>query len=372
MRILQVVTLLSPDGAYGGPARVALDQSRELRCRGHDVTLAAATRGFPVVPTEVNDVPVQLFPARTLLPGSGFAGLGAPGLGRWFRRCRADFDLVHVHLGRDLVTLPVAVTALRHRIPYAVQTHGMVVPSRHPLATPLDAIWTRKVLLSAGAVFHLTPREREQLIAVAGPDLALEQLRNGVPDLPVRAPTASGPPEVLFAARLHPRKRPTVFVEMARALLATGADARFTLIGPDQGEGSAVLAAIGNESRIRWSGPVDPAQMRRRVACATVYVLPSVREPYPMGVLEAMSVGVPVIVGTDCGLAPLVERTGSGIVTAPDVPALTAAVRTLLVDRTLATDMGERARATVRRELGMAPVCRHLEDTYSRLIGWKA
>ena len=30
MRILQVVTLLSPDGAFGGPARVALNQSAEL------------------------------------------------------------------------------------------------------------------------------------------------------------------------------------------------------------------------------------------------------------------------------------------------------------------------------------------------------
>jgi hypothetical protein len=41
MRILQVVTLISPDGAYGGPARVALNPSAELIRRGHDVTLGA-------------------------------------------------------------------------------------------------------------------------------------------------------------------------------------------------------------------------------------------------------------------------------------------------------------------------------------------
>ena len=44
------------------------------------------------------------------------------------------------------------------------------------------------------------------------------------------------------------------------------------------------------------------------MAAASVYVLPSVREPYPMSVLEAMSVGLPVVVSADCGLAPLVER----------------------------------------------------------------
>ena len=51
------------------------------------------------------------------------------------------------------------------------------------------------------------------------------------------------------------------------------------------------------------------------MAAASVYVLPSVREPYPMSVLEAMSVGLPVVVSADCGLAPLVERARCGIVT---------------------------------------------------------
>ncbi len=39
-----------------------------------------------------------------------------------------------------------------------LQTHGMVVPSGHPLAAPLDAVWTRKVLRDAGAVFYLIHR----------------------------------------------------------------------------------------------------------------------------------------------------------------------------------------------------------------------
>ena len=28
---------------------------------------------------------------------------------------------------------------------YVLQTHGMVAPSHYPLATPLDAVWTRKL-----------------------------------------------------------------------------------------------------------------------------------------------------------------------------------------------------------------------------------
>ncbi|HEY2196155.1 MAG TPA: glycosyltransferase, partial [Mycobacterium sp.] len=143
MRILQVVTLLSPDGEYGGPARVALNQSAELLSRGHDVLVVGATRGYRDVPTKLNGVPVKVFAARTLLPRTGFAGIGAPQLTRWLRSNWARFDVVHIHFGRDLVALPVAMAARRHGIPYLLQTHGMVIPSDHPLAAPLDAVCTR-------------------------------------------------------------------------------------------------------------------------------------------------------------------------------------------------------------------------------------
>jgi glycosyltransferase involved in cell wall biosynthesis len=368
MRILQVVTLLSPDGAYGGPARVALNQSAELLGRGHDVTVAGATQGYEVVPTELNGVPVKLFAARTLIPGTGFAGMGAPALSRWFDSNWTGFDIVHVHFTRDLVVLPMALATRRRRIPYVLQTHGMIVPSSHPLAAPFDAAWTRKVLRAAGAVFYLTPQERAQLTAVAGPGLRLVALGNGVPDYPT-ALRPAGRPEVLFAARMHPRKRPVAFVEMAKELLNVGVDARFTLIGPDDGEGPALRRAIKGQSRISWEGALPPTAIPQRMAAASVYVLPSIHEPYPMSVLEAMSVGLPVVVSADCGLAQLVERTHCGVVVEPEVPALAAAVESILADPSLARAMGGRARDTVRTELRMTEVGDRLMDTYTGLVG---
>lgn len=368
MRILQVVTLLSSDGAFGGPARVALNQGHELVKRGHDVTVAAASRGYPDPPTELDGVPVKMFPARTLVPATGFAGMGAPGLMRWFLQHGAEFDIVHVHFARDLVVLPVAMAARRKGVPYILQPHGMVVPSAHPLAGPLDSMWTRRVLRDAGAVCYLTPLERDQLTSVARSRLRLSHLINGVPDYPAAGPR-TGPPEVLFAARLHPRKRPLAFVEMAHALLAEGADARFTLVGADEGEGTAVRAAIGGERRISWEGALPPAEVPGRVARASLYVLPSVREPYPMSVLEAMSVGLPVVVSDDCGLASLIDQHRCGIVAEPTVASLADAVRTLLSDPALASSMGDRGRRTVRAGHSMTAVGEQLDHTYRQLVG---
>jgi glycosyltransferase involved in cell wall biosynthesis len=367
MRILQVVTLISPDGAYGGPARVALNQSAELIEQGHEVTVASTTRGYRVMPTVLDGVPVKLFPARTLVPGTGFAGMGSPAMTAWFRRNRKSFDIVHIHLARELAVLPMAVAARRYKLPYVLQTHGMVVPSKHPFAPPLDALWTRKVLRDAGVVFYLTPGERDELLEVAGPFLRLAQLGNGVPDYPAAAQDP-GLPEVLFAARMHPRKRPIAFVEMAKALLNSGIDARFALVGPDEGEGAALREALKGDSRISWEGALPPAAVPGRMASASLYVLPSVREPYPMSVLEAMSVGLPVIVSSDCGLAQLVERTDSGLVTDPKVPALATAVESILADPTLARAMGERGRNTVRSEFGMRAIGDRLVNAYTDVI----
>jgi glycosyltransferase involved in cell wall biosynthesis len=366
MRILQVVTLLSPDGAYGGPARVALNQSAELVSRGHDVTVVGAARGYGDDLAELNGVPVKLFPAKNLVPATGFAGIAAPGLGKWLRSNWARFDVTHIHFGRDLVVLPVAAAARRRRIPYVLQTHGMVVPSTHPLAAPLDTVWTRRILRGARAVLYLNAKERSQLDAVAGPHLRLVELDNGVPRYPAAVPSP-GRPEVLFAARMHPRKRPVAFVEMAKTLLDAGVGARFTLIGHDEGEGPALRAAINGDPRITWEGALTPDAVPARMAAAHVYVLPSVREPHPMSVLEAMSVGLPVVVSSDCGLAPLVEQSRSGVVTDPAVPALVEAVEAVLTDRSEARSMGERGRRTVHTHFGMQGIGDRLIQTYTQV-----
>jgi len=366
MRVLSIVTLVSPSGEYGGPVRVALNQAAALAGRGHEVRVAGGQRGWDGAPPAVVDgVPTSLFPVRTVLPGTGFAGLAAPGLQRALPALTAGIDMVHVHVARDLVTLPVAAWLARHQIPYVLQTHGMIDASRNPLAAPLDALVTRKVLRRARRVFYLTSREQQDVTHVAGPGLTLEELPNGVP-------TATGSPgragsEVLYLARLAARKRPVMFVRMARLLLDRFPGASFRLVGPDGGEASAVAAAItaAQDPRISWEGPADPAVTGERMARASVYVLPSVDEPYPMSVLEAMALGLPVVVTDSCGLAPLVRVCGGGIVVDDSLEALTEAVAALLSDPDEATAMGLRGRRHVQEHLSMTEIARRLENAYS-------
>ncbi|KAA9084087.1 glycosyltransferase [Microbacterium radiodurans] len=366
MRILGVVTLVSPLGEYGGPVRVAVNQLQALAARGHQVVLAGATRGFERVPREIEGIAARLYPARTLVPGAGFAGLTSPGLLRSLSRHVGEFDVVHVHAARDLVTLPAARLAASRGVPTVLQTHGMIDESRHPFAAPLDAALTRPALAAARAVSYLTERERGSLVAVGRGRARLVELHNGVPPAPAAEP--ADPLELLFLARLAPRKRPTEFVAAAASLAGEFPEARFTLVGPDEGEGAAVRAAIarsGAPDRIRWEGALPPEQTGARMRRATGYVLPAIDEPYPMAVLEAMSAGLPVVVTDSCGLAGTVERTGAGLVVDARSDSLREAMRTLLADPPAARDRGAAGRAAVRRDFTMDAVAAQLEAIYA-------
>jgi glycosyltransferase involved in cell wall biosynthesis len=371
VRVLHVTTLVSPDGAFGGPVRVAVNQTVALRARGHDAVLVAGERGHPTgAPDQLDGAPAELFPAHHLLPSTGFSGVLSLGLLRWLRKALRTTDVVHVHLGRDLVTLPAGWLALRGRVPYVVQTHGMVIPTGNPLAGPLDAVLTRRLLRGAAAVLCLNEREQAQVQSLVQQPLRLEVVGNGVP-VADHVPPLPSRPEVLFCSRLAARKRPVLFAEMARDLLAHGVDASFVLVGPDEGEGAAVsrvVAEVGDADRLRWEGPLEPARTLDRMRQASLFVLPSVDEPMGMAVVEAMSVGRPVVVTSSCGLAAMVEETGCGTVVDETYDGLVEGVGSALADPARLQSQSPIALRAARERYGMQPVAQRLETLYDRAV----
>jgi glycosyltransferase involved in cell wall biosynthesis len=365
MRVLQVVTLIDPVNSYGGPVRVAANQSAALKARGHDVMIAGSTRGYPNPPGELAGVPLRLFRAYKVVPNSGFAGLTSPGLHRWLLRSAPRFDVVHIHMARDLVTLPASVVVSLRGVPRVVQPHGMITPNSKHMARLLDSCFTRNALASAVAVCYLTNRERGELLGVARTTNLLH-LPNGVPESGVRI-REKRKVEVLYMARLHRRKRPTAFAQVALALTDKYPDVAWSLVGPDEGEGERVrqLTESPSAHQVSWEGPLPPGKTLARMAAASIYVLPSVDEPYPMSVLEALSLGLPVVITSSCGLAPLVQESNAGFVTDGTIEALRAAVDRLLGDPALRESMSASARELASTRLSMATVTDTLEDIYA-------
>lgn len=374
MRILHIVTLVTPDGSLGGPLRVAVNLMKSLKDKGHEVLLVAAAQGYQSsFPDTYDGVPVKLFPAYSVIPGTGFAGLTSPGLFAWLYKSATTADIIHVHMARDLVTLPAALVAQAMGVPTVVHTHGMIDSSDRILAKPLDCLMTRRALRGAAQIIALTEQEKQDLLLV-DPYLqasAIQILRNGVPLSELEAVHITESPEVLFLARLQERKRPTVFVHVAQQLAREFPRAHFCLIGPDEGQGEAVLELLAHDNadgRIRWQGSLPADQTIARMAQAQIYVLPAVEEPYGMTVIEAMTVGLPVVVMDDCGLAPEVKQFGAGLVAHnDDLDSLVTAVGSLLKDADIRACMGAHGKDFVVEFCSMPKIVEQLESIYRKV-----
>jgi glycosyltransferase involved in cell wall biosynthesis len=363
MMIVQAVTLASEDGAFGGPLAVAIAQSRELARRGHDVTLLAGWDGKLTL--TIPGVRVVLSRGQRI-PGTGFSGVRAPGLLKWLTDNQHQIDLVHIHSGRHALDLELASAARRLKLPFFLQTHGMVMPTNGLFTRMLDSAFTKPLLRSAAAVFVLTEAEASGICEVE-PKARVQIVSNGlaVDNRPVAS--TSKRPEVLFLARLHPRKRVLAFAEMAKLLTAKQVNASFSVVGPDEGD----LGELENFRKanpnvpLAYEGAVSPGQGAARIARADVYVLPSHGEVFPVTVLEALAAGTAVVLTRDCGIAERLENAQAASVSDGSPTDLAALVEHLLADSEVRVRQVNNGRSLIAGELGIGAAIDEIETHYA-------
>lgn len=362
MRIVQTVTLASEDGAFGGPLAVAIAQCRELARRGHDVTLLAAWDGK--LELTIPGVRVVLARGRRI-PGTGFSGVRAPSLLKWLDQNRHQIDVVHVHAGRHALDLELASRARQLGLPYFLQTHGMIMPNRGPLARVLDRTVTRPLLRSAAAVLVLTEAEASGIHHVE-PAARVRTVGNGLAlfERPDRDDAAR--PEVLFLARLHPRKRVLAFAEMAAVLAGQGVDARFSVVGPDEGDLAELERFLQANPHVplTYEGAVSPGDGAARTARADVYVLPSHGEVFPVSVLEALAAGTAVVLTNDCGIAERLDAAEAASVSDGSPADLAARVAHLLTNAAAREQQVRNGRALIAGEFGIRAAIDGIYDHY--------
>jgi glycosyltransferase involved in cell wall biosynthesis len=92
------------------------------------------------------------------------------------------------------------------------------------------------------------------------------------------------------------------------------------MVGPDQGERAEVSRLIATSDfadRFRILGDVPHEELMALLAKSSALVLPSVDEPYPMIVIEALAVGIPAIVTTSTGLREQLDRANAALLAEP-------------------------------------------------------
>jgi glycosyltransferase involved in cell wall biosynthesis len=167
---------------------------------------------------------------------------------------------------------------------------------------------------------------------------------NGVEPPVGASPTPAGDEYVVAFGARDPRKRLDLALD---GVLALGKDApRLKVLagaGVPAGFEERAAAAIA-AGRVELLGHLPRAEMWRVLSAASALVYPSAAEGFGLPVLEAMSVGVPVITG----LAPATAEVGDGAVLAIDghdpAGSIAAALRRLRTEPGLVEELAARGR----------------------------
>ncbi|WP_417234549.1 glycosyltransferase [Arthrobacter sp.] len=175
--------------------------------------------------------------------------------------------------------------------------------------------------------------------------------------------------EVLFCSRIHARKRPELFVEAARELnFAYPGQFLFRVVGPDGGELATITKAGPSfeDGSFSYDGSLPPGEVPDALERADVLMLPSLNEPFPMIVLEALALGVPVIIDATCGLAPiLTDQAGVRIV----ISNPTTLADAVLSIKESPVDERKGARKLAATEFSTARLEKQLTAAYKEAVG---
>ncbi len=175
-------------------------------------------------------------------------------------------------------------------------------------------------------------------------------------------------PTALFIGRYVVEKDPITLLEAFRLVTKEIPTAKLILTANGELEADVkdYIKKLNIEGVTMLPGRPDNRDL---LQAAWVFVMSSIREGSPNVILEAMSMGLPVVGTAVGGIPELIANGENGLLTAPSDPqALAKAIITLFKDSDLRKSMGKKARSVVESCYAMTFMARKTEDAFIKAI----
>ena len=322
MHILHLISTLSP--AEGGPPEALRQLSVAYPLAGHTVEIACLDQ--PDAPY----LKAMTCPVHAL--GQSFLGRYAysPRLVDWLSANVTRFDVVVVNGIWSFLGVALRRAARRAKRPYGVFVHGALDPwfNRHYRLKHLKKLtyWPIQypVLRDAKAVFFTTGAESELAKQSFRPHAwSSVVVPYGIGDpqreatRPHDAPTQmekfyAANPDVrgrrylLFLGRIHEKKGCDILIQAFARVAGVAPDVHLVFAGPDQaglqGRLQQLTENLGIAERVHWAGLLHGDLKWGALRACEAFVLPSHQENFGIAVVEALSVGRPVLISNQVNI----------------------------------------------------------------------
>jgi glycosyltransferase involved in cell wall biosynthesis len=358
----------------GGVARHVIDLFEGLRLRGCDAILAG-----PAVPSaslltrsaraDVSHVQVPL--ERAVAPVADVVALGR--YSQVLRQWRPD--LVHAHSSKAGGIARLG-RALHPRIPVIYTPHGYSFAGFFDHEVERSAYRQAERAMARLACFLVAVCEAEGRLAQSvGPASRVRVVHNGIE----AAPDGPGDPDVLKLRRrgpviatvtqLRPGKGVETLIDAVPPIVARHPTVQVAIAGdgPLRPALEQRVRARGVERSVSFLGEhADPLAVLR---ATDIFVLASWAEAFPYVILEAMSVGLPIVSSDVGGIREAIAHRESGLlVPAADPQATSRALLELLDDRELRRRCGEVGHRVVTERFTRAAMVAGVVGVYEEAL----
>jgi len=254
-------------------------------------------------------------------------------------------ELAHFHGGRAAF---FALKSIRQkRWPSVYTVHGFhFYQKREPLKT-LAMRAESAILRSVTHCVFVCEDDRVQAskLGLLGSQANTSVIYNGFDAVGLPIAQKNSPETAAFLGRLNPQKDPLLMVEIAALLAKKGCST--VLIGGGEMEEAVRqrIAELGLADKVSVTGALPREQALEILSRCTVFVLPSRWEGFPISILEAMAIGLPVVAAKVNGVPEAVVDGETGTLIESRHPqAFAKAVQAYLKDKELYATTVERAR----------------------------
>ena len=170
-------------------------------------------------------------------------------------------------------------------------------------------------------------------------------------------------------ARLSPEKNLKTLIKVIDRLISDGLNLELVIAGdgPERHELETCIAALERQDRIHLLGHrLDTINLLQAM---DVFILSSLREGLPLALLEAMSLGVPVIAPRIAGISKLIVDGFNGLlVESASEERLAAALVRMFSDADLRRRLAEAGQQTVATHYNLEASMRKIRGVYEEVL----
>ncbi|MCK4302934.1 MAG: glycosyltransferase [Candidatus Eisenbacteria sp.] len=365
MRALRSVMQVVADGRPGGGTTNVLALTEDLLAAGVAVRLVSQTGSYAVAQAcqmgvQVDEV--DFFGPRGLLSAPAHLGVLV---------ARHRPDIVHLHGGRAgfLGALDRRI-GLRQPVGYTVRGYHFlrkprfwrslgVLAQRRASGRADVTIWVCRYDQELAATWGLLPDGKRGIV-----------IRNGVRVADIPPARAPRPRSVGFLGRLTHQKNPQLLIEVARLLKDDGYT--FKLIGGGELETALreLVARYSLSGQVEILGSMPRTEALETLRDMETFILPSRWEGLPIAPVEAMAMGVPVIVSDASGNSEIVSDGINGVLVKGEDPRdYAVAIKRIRGDSALRARLIEAGKCVAAERFGRERVIAQHLDLYDQLLG---